>query len=78
MIRIKKILKWYDDQLCPKCGSKVFVDGRYGCGQWYPKSEKIPFEFCEKCDFKHYLDWDNRLPADLYIEEIRKVIMYET
>lgn len=73
--KIKEILYWNDEMLCPRCGSKIEVEGSYGCGQWYPvNNNKYPFEHCSQCDFKHDIDLDDRLPDELYLDEIRKVV----
>jgi len=71
---IRNILKWWDEQLCPRCGADVKVDGKYGCGHWYPGSEKYAFEYCPKCDYKNTLDLDDRLPDYQYLDEIKKVV----
>jgi len=72
--QVKEIIKWWENQMCPKCGSEVHIDGSYGCGQWYGKSEREAFSHCEKCDFKHYMATfsDRSTPDEAFLEGIKK------
>ena len=73
--KIKNILQWWDDMLCPLCGNEMTLNAKYGCGEWYAEEYgKKAHEKCDKCGFVHCLEYDNRMPDELYLESIRKVV----
>ena len=74
--QIRKILEWWEDQLCPKCGGEIHIDGKYGCGQWYGKTESEAFSYCASCDYKHYISThsDDATPDDAFLDHINEVV----
>lgn len=69
---VRRILEWWERGCCPRCGGKISVNAKFDHGKWRPKNGLRPYEYCEKCEFRHYIDEDDRLPVVLYLYSIKE------